>query len=69
MGKERLSAKKITIWICVHYGIFVLGFFILGSMGTDQFIVWSNFIFDVILVAVSLALNILLFRTKYQPPL
>ena len=33
MGKERLSAKKITIWICVNYGIFVLGFFILGSMG------------------------------------
>ena len=59
MGKERLSAKKITIWICVNYGIFVLGFFI----------VWSNFILDVFLVAVSLALNILLFRTKYQTPL
>ena len=57
MGKERLSAKKITIWICVNYGIFVLGFFILGSMGTDKFIVWSNFILDVFLVAVSLALN------------
>lgn len=69
MGKERLSAKKITIWICVNYGIFVLGFFILGSMGTDKFIVWSNFILDVFLVAVSLALNILLFRTKYQTPL
>ena len=69
MGKERLSAKKITIWICVNYVIFVLGFFILGSMGTDKFIVWSNFILDVFLVAVSLALNILLFKRKYQTPL
>ena len=69
MSKEKLSAKRITIWICVNYGIFVLGFFILGSMGTDKFIVWGNFILDVFLVAVSLALNILLFRTKYQTPL
>ena len=29
MSKEKLSAKRITIWICVNYGIFVLGFFIL----------------------------------------
>ena len=66
MGKERLSAKKITIWICVNYGIFILGFFILGSMGTDKYIVWSNFILDVFLVVVSLVLNIMLFKRKYQ---
>lgn len=52
--KKKLSAKKITIWICVNYGIFILGFFILGSMGIDKYIVWSNFILDVSLVAVSL---------------
>ena len=69
MSKEKLSAKRITIWICVNYVIFVLGFFILCSMGTDKFIVWSNFILDVFLVAVSLVLNILLFKRKYQIPL
>ena len=26
MSKEKLSAKRITIWICVNYVIFVLGF-------------------------------------------
>ena len=67
--KKKLSAKRITIWICVNYGIFILGFFILGSMGIDKYIVWSNFILDVSLVAVSLILNILLFQKKYQTPL
>ena len=67
--KKKLPAKKITIWICVNYGIFILGFFILGSMGIDKHIVWSNFILDVSLVAVSLILNILLFQKKYQTPL
>ena len=67
--KKKLSAKKITIWICGNYGIFILGFFILGSMGIDKYIVWSNFILDVSLVAVSLILNILLFQKKYQTPL
>ena len=38
-------------------------------MGTDKYIVWSNFILDVFLVAVSLVLNILLFKRKYQTPL
>lgn len=69
MSKEKLSAKRITIWICVNYGIFILGFFILGSMGTDKYIVWSNFVLDVFLVVVSLVLNILLFKRKYQTPL
>ena len=67
--KKKVSAKKIIIWICVNYGIFILGFFILGSMGIDKCIVWSNFILDVFLVAVSLILNILLFQKKYQTPL
>lgn len=35
MSKEKLSAKRITIWICVNYGIFILGFFILGSTTTN----------------------------------
>ena len=69
MSKEKLSAKRITIWIYINYGIFILGFFILGSMGIDKYIVWSNFILDVFLVAVSLVLNILLFKRKYQTPL
>ena len=67
--KKKVSAKKIIIWTCVNYGIFILGFFILGSMGIDKYIVWSNFILDVFLVAVSLILNILLFQKKYQTPL
>ena len=33
MSKEKLSAKRITIWICANYGIFILGFFIFGQYG------------------------------------
>ena len=59
--KDKLSAKRITAWIYINYGIFMLGFLVLGSLGTDKYIVWVNFILDVALVAVSLVLNILLF--------
>ena len=67
--KDKLSAKRITAWIYINYGIFMLGFLVLGSLGTDKYIVWVNFILDVALVAVSLVLNILLFQKKYQAPL
>lgn len=66
--KDKLSVKRITSWIYINYGVFILGFFVLGSLGTDKYIVWGNFVLDVSLVAVSLALNILLFQKKYRVP-
>ena len=66
--KDKLPAKRITSWLYINYGVFILGFFVLGSLGTDKFIVWVNFILDVSLVAVSLALNILLFQKKHRVP-
>ena len=60
MNREKMSAKMVTSWLYINYGIFMLGFFVLGSLG--------NFILNVSLVAVSLVLNILLFQKKYQTP-
>lgn len=66
--RDKLSAERITSWLYINYGIFILGFFVLGSMGTDKFIVWVNFILDVSLVVVSLVLNILLLQKKHRAP-
>ena len=66
--KDKLSAKRITYWIYINYGIFMLGFFVLGSLGTDKYIVWGNFLLNVSRVAVSFVRNILLFQKKYQTP-
>lgn len=43
MNREKLSAKMITSWLYINYGIFMLGFFVLGSLGTDKYIVWGKF--------------------------
>ena len=32
MNREKLSAKMITSWLYINYGIFMLGFFVLGSL-------------------------------------
>ena len=68
MNREKMSVKMITSWLYINYGVFVFGFFVLGSLGTDKYIVWGNFILNVSLAAVSLVLNILLFQKKYQTP-
>ena len=52
MNREKLSAKMITSWLYINYGIFMLGFFVLGSLGTDKYIVWGNFILNAYIVAV-----------------
>ena len=69
MNHEKLSVKRITFWLYINYGIFVLGFLVLGSLGTDKRVVWGNFALNVSLIAVSLVLNILLFQKKYRAPL
>ena len=53
MGKERISAKKDNdLDLCQLWHIYTW-LFILGSMGTDKYIVWSNFILMFFLVVVS----------------
>lgn len=69
MKKFKLSSKQIIIWICVNYGLFILAFFTLGFMDSNKSIVIANFILDVVLCAVSLVLNVILFSTKYKTPI
>ena len=69
MNNFSLSSKKIMIWLFVNYGIFILGFFTLGTMGQVTWILWGNFILDFALVAISFILNIILFKKQYQAPL
>lgn len=69
MNDLSLSSKKITIWLCANYGIFILGFFTLGTMGHIKCILWGNFILDLTLVLISLILNIILFKKQYRTPL
>lgn len=68
MKRISLSAKQIITWICVNYNLFVLGLLTLGSMSMNHSIVIISFILDVILCAVSLVLNILLFSAKHKIP-
>lgn len=35
MKKLQLDSKKIIIWLCVNYGIFVLAFLVLGTLGSE----------------------------------
>lgn len=69
MKKFSLSTKRIITVLCFNYAIFVLAFFVLGSMSFDKRIIWLNFILDVVIFLFSLVLNILLFRKKYAAPL
>lgn len=69
MKRFKLSSKQIIIWICANYGLFILAFFTLGFMDSNKSIVIANFILDVVLCAVSLVLNVILFSTKYKTPI
>ena len=67
MNRPSSNSKKIIIWLCANYGIFVAGFLLLGSLGTgNRTITWINFILDVALCIVSFVLNIILFLQKHK---
>ena len=62
MNKLQLNSKKIIIWLCVNYGIFVLVFLVLGTLGSEyKAILWINFFLDIAICVISLVLNIILF--------
>ena len=67
MEKMKLNSKKIIIWLCVNYGIFVFAFFSLGLFGEKyRMVLWINFFLDVAICIISLILNIILFSTKHK---
>ena len=68
MEKLNLTSKRIITCLCVNYGLFILAFLTLGSMGRDHSIVIINFVLDVILCAASLVLNVVLLSAKYKTP-
>ncbi len=66
MNKLQLNSKKIIIWLCVNYGIFVLVFLVLGTLGSEyKAILWINFFLDIAICVISLVLNIILFFPKH----
>ncbi|MCM1150379.1 MAG: hypothetical protein NC319_09915 [Butyricicoccus sp.] len=61
------NPKKIISWLKVNYGVFVLAFLVLGTLGEkSRTILWINFFLDVVICAVSLALNVMLFLSKRE---
>lgn len=57
-----LRELRIIIWLCVNYGIFVLVFLVLGTLGSEyKAILWINFFLDIAICVISLVLNIILF--------
>ena len=67
MNRQSSNSKKIIIWLCVNYGIFVAAFLFLGTLGDgNRTILWINFILDVVLCLVSFVLNIVLFLPKHK---
>ena len=68
MKKFNLSSNRIILWICVNYGLFLLGFFTLGFLSGIKSAVVVNFILDVALCGVSFVLNMLLFSPRYSTP-
>ena len=67
MKKLQLDSKKIIIWLCVNYGIFVLAFLVLGTLGSEyKAILWINFFLDIAICVMSLVLNIVLFLSEYK---
>ncbi len=67
MKKLQLGSKKIIIWLCVNYGIFVLAFLMLGTLGSEyKAIRWINFFLDIAICVMSLVLNIVLFLPKHE---
>lgn len=66
MNKLQLNSKKIIIWLCVNYGIFVLVFLVLGTLGSEyKAILWINFFLDIAICVISLVLNIILFFPEH----
>ena len=66
MEKMKLNSKKIIVWLCVNYGIFVFAFFSLGLFGEKyRMVLWINFFLNVAICIISLILNIILFFTNY----
>ena len=66
---SELSSRKIIKWLCVNYSIYILAFFTLGFMGNIKTILIINFVLDVLICFVSFALNIVLFKSRYETPL
>ena len=70
MNKLQLNPKKIIIWLCVNYGIFILAFFVLGTLGSEyKVILWINFFLDIAICVMSFVLNIILFFPKHETSL
>ncbi len=70
MNKLHLNSKKIIVWLCVNYGIFILAFFVLGTLGGGyKAILWINFFLNIAICFISLVLNIILFFPKYETSL
>ena len=70
MNKLQLNPKKIIIWLCVNYGIFILAFFVLGTLGSEYIVIlWINFFLDIAICVISLVLNIILFFPKHETSL
>lgn len=70
MNKLQLNPKKIIIWLCVNYGIFILAFFVLGTLGSEyKVILWINFFLDIAICVMSLVFNIILFFPKHETSL
>ena len=67
MEKLQLNSKKIIIWLCVNYGIFIIAFLVLGTLGSEnRMILWINFFLNITICVISLVLNIILFFSKYK---
>lgn len=67
MEKMKLNSKKIIVWLCVNYEIFVFAFFSLGLFSEKyRMVLWINFFLDVAICIISLILNIILFSTKHK---
>ena len=70
MNKLQLNSKKIIIWLCVNYGIFILAFFVLGTLGSEyRAILWIKFFLNIAVCVISLVLNIILFFPKHETSL
>ena len=66
---SELSSKEIIKRLCISYGVYILAFFTLGFMGNIKAILIIYFVWDVLICFFALALNITLFKCRYETPL
>lgn len=66
---KQLNAKQRVGWLCVSYGLFLLGFFTLGFFSENKGVALVNFALDAVLCAFSLVLSAGLFFPRYKTPL